>query len=335
MGALATTSPTLLDWTKRLNPDGSIETNIAEMLSLKNDILNYLPFVEGNLPTGHRTTARSGLPTATWRKLYGGVLPGKSTTVQVTDSCGMLEQYAQVDKSLANLNGNTAAWRLSEERPFIDSMGKEFAETLFYGNEGTEPEAFTGLLPRFNSKTAENGRNLIAGGAASGQTDCTSIWLMVLGENTAHGIFPKGSTAGLQQQDLGEVTLGDATNGFYQGYRTHYKWDVGLSVRDWRYIARVHSIDISALTTAGTGSNDSALMDLMVQLLEAVEDLNSGTPVFCVNRTIRAMLRRQIVAKTASSTLSQENIAGKHIVTFDGIPVLQCDSITNTETSLN
>lgn len=67
-----------------------------------------MPFVEGNLPTGHKTTIRSGLPSATWRLLNYGVQPSKSTTVQVTDSVGMLETYAEVDKSLADLNGNTA-----------------------------------------------------------------------------------------------------------------------------------------------------------------------------------------------------------------------------------
>lgn len=337
MTTLSITSPTLVDWTKRLNPNGSIETNIAEMLAVKNEILDYLPFVEGNLPTGHRTTARSGYPTPTWRKLYGGVQPSKSRTVQITDSCGMLESYAEVDKALADLNGNTAAWRLSEERPFIDSMGKEFAETLFYGNEGTEPEAFTGLLPRFNSATAENSRNLVAGGAASSQTDCTSIWLLVLSDNTIHGIYPKGSTAGLKMEDKGQVTAEniDGSNGRAEIYRTHYRWDVGLCMRDWRYASRAHSIDVSALTKAGSATNDSDLLDLMVQMLEKVEDLTSGRPVFCMNRTLRSMIRRQIIAKTASSTLSQENIAGKHLVTFDGIPILQCDSITNTETSLN
>ncbi len=34
--------------------------------------------------------------------------------------CGMLETYSEIDKALADLNGNTAAYRLSEDRAFLE-----------------------------------------------------------------------------------------------------------------------------------------------------------------------------------------------------------------------
>ena len=116
MSALATTHPTLLDLAKRTDPDGRI-SDIVEILNQTNEILSDMVWVEGNLTTGHRTTIRTGLPAPTWRKLYGGVQPTKSTSAQITDNCGMLEAYAEVDKALADLNGNTAEFRLSEDRP--------------------------------------------------------------------------------------------------------------------------------------------------------------------------------------------------------------------------
>ena len=163
MSVLSANNPTLLDLAKRTDPNGQIAV-VVEILNETNEILDDMSWVEGNLPTGHRTTIRSGLPTPTWRKLYQGVQPGKSTTVQVTDNCGMLEAYAEIDKALADLNGNTAAFRLSEERAFIEGINQELADTIFYGNEGTEPEAFTGLAPRFNSLSASNAENIIVGG---------------------------------------------------------------------------------------------------------------------------------------------------------------------------
>ena len=174
MAALAANNPTLLDVAKRLDPDGKI-ASIVEILNATNPVLEDLTYVEGNLPTGHRTTVRTGLPSPTWRKLYGGVQPTKSTTVQVTDSAGMLEAYAEVDKALADLNGNTAAFRLSEDSAHIEGIGQQMAQTLFYGNEGTQPEAFTGLAPRYNSLSAQNGDNIIDAGG--NDTDLTSIWL--------------------------------------------------------------------------------------------------------------------------------------------------------------
>ena len=141
MAVLAANNPTLLDLAKRTDPDGRISA-VVEILNETNEVLDDMTWQEGNLPTGNRTTIRSGIPTPTWRKLYGGVQPTKSTTVQVTDNVGMLEAYAEIDKALADLNGNTAAFRLSEERPHIEGMNQEIVSTLFYGNEGTEPEAF-------------------------------------------------------------------------------------------------------------------------------------------------------------------------------------------------
>ena len=97
---------TLAEWARRLDPQGRID-KIVEMMNETNEILDDMVWLEGNLPTGHRTTIRTGLPSATWRKLNYGVQPSKSTTIQVDDTCGMLEAYAEVDKKLADLNGNT------------------------------------------------------------------------------------------------------------------------------------------------------------------------------------------------------------------------------------
>lgn len=342
MATLPTLNPTLLDVTKRLDPKGKIDT-IAEMLHITNEVLDDMTWLEGNLPTGHRTTVRTGLPAPTWRKLYGGVQPTKSTTAQITDSCGMLEAYAEVDKALADLNGNTAAFRLSEDAAHIEGMNQEFASTLFYGNETTEPEAFTGLAPRFASTSAENAINMVAGGAANGQTDCTSIWLVIWGPNTVHGIYPKGSMAGLQMTDKGQVTIENATGysggavggGRMEGYRTHYRWDCGLTVRDWRYVVRIHSIDTSLLSAAVSGSNVSDLCDLISQALELPPSLSMGRPVLYCNRKVKSALRRQINTKVASSTLAMSDVAGKHVLSLDGIPIKRCDSILNSESSLN
>jgi len=322
-------NPTLADVSKRLDPNGKIDT-IVELLNETNEILDDATFIEGNLPTGHRTTVRSGLPTATWRKLNYGVQPSKSRTVPVTDAAGMLEAYAEVDKALADLNGNTSAFRLSEDRAFIESMNQEAADTLFYGDTDTDPEKFMGLAPRFDDTTAENGDNIILGDGSG--SDNTSVWLIVWGPNTCHMFYPKGSKAGLQHRDLGERTLEDANGGKYQGYRTHYKWDMGLTLRDWRYVVRIANIDVSNLTKDASSGSD--LVDLMTQAIELIPNLGMGRAVFYCNKTVRSFLRRQI--KNSNNVLiNMEQVAGKKVVTFDGIPVRRSDSILVTEATIS
>lgn len=328
MAVLATTHPTLLDVSRRLDSGGDID-KLVEILNMQNEIIDDATFIEANEYTGHRSSIRTGLPAPTWRKLYGGVQPTKSTSVQVTDSMGMMEAYAEVDKALADLNNNTAAFRMSEDLAHIEGMNQEFASTLFYGDESTASEEFTGLAPRFNSLSAPNADNIInAGGVGA---DNTSIWLVVWGPQTVFCVYPKGSKAGLQINDKGQVTIEniDGLGGRMEGYRTHYRWDAGLVVRDWRYIVRIANIDVSDLTkNAATGAD---LTDLMTQAVELLPSLSLGRPVFYVNRRIRSFLRRQITNKTGNSTLSMENIAGKRVVTFDGIPVRRVDGLLATE----
>lgn len=332
MSTLSAIHPTLLDVTKRLDPDGSIAT-IAEMLAQTNPILDDMVWVEGNLPTGHRTTVRTGLPTPTWRKLYGGVQPTKSTTAQVTDSCGMLEAYAEVDKALADLNGNTAAFRLSEDAAHIEGMNQEFSSTLFYGNEGSEPEAFTGFGPRFNDQSAANGDNIITSAATPDSTDNSSIWLIVWGRNTCHGIYPKGSAAGLQVTDKGQVTIEnvDGSNGRMEGYRTHYRWDCGLSVRDWRYVVRMN-FDLEDTIAAGT--TGPVLAQLMAKALRRIPNINMGRPVFYASRAALELMDLQAMERTNMAFSTIEDAQGKMITRFRGIPVKQCDAILNTESGI-
>jgi hypothetical protein len=327
MATLSSTNPTLADLASRLTADGKIDPNIVEMLTETNEVLEDMTMIEANGYTEHKTTIRSGLPAGTWRKLNYGVQPEKSRTVSVKDSLGMLETYAEADKALVDLNGNSAAWRLSEDRAFVEGMNQTQASTVFYGDASLDPERFTGLAPRYNSLSAENAMNIVdAGGTGS---DNTSIWLVLWGPNTCHGIYPKGSAVGLQNRDLGEQTLFDAAGGRYQGYRTHYKWDIGLTLRDWRYVVRIANIDMSDLTKNAASGAD--LIDLLTQAIELIPSMGMGRPAFYMNRRLRSFLRRQIGNKVANSTLTMETVAGKKVVTFDGIPCRRTDALLGTE----
>lgn len=324
MAVKGLTALTLADWGKRVDPNGKID-KITELLSQTNPILEDMLIVEGNLPTGHRTTIRTGLPDATWRLLNYGVPNSKSTTAQVTDSIGMLETYAEIDKSLADLNGNTSEFRLSEDRAFLEAMNQKMAQTLFYGDTSVNPQQFMGLASRYSSKSAGNGQNIIDAGGTG--TDNTSIWLVVWGENTVHGIFPKGQKAGLQMEDKGQQTLKDAAGGQYEGYRTHYKWDNGLTLRDWRYVVRIANIDVSDLSVPASAAN---IVTQMVKALHRVPNLKMGRAVFYMNRTVAQVLDLQSLDK-ASLALSVKETEGEWWTTFRGIPIRETDAILETE----
>lgn len=323
-------NPTLVDVAKRLDPDGNISA-IAELLSEENEILTDMPWFEGNLPTGHRVTVRTGLPEVAWRKLNQGVPQSKSTTAQIDEACGMLEGFGQVDKDLAELNGNTAEFRLSENRAYIEALNQAMASTAFYGDTALNPERFLGLAPRFSDGLGPaNAQNIINGG---GSSNCTSIWLVGWSANTIHGIYPKGSTAGLVHEDLGLDTVSDSNGNKFRAYQDRYQWKCGLAVRDWRYVVRIPNIDVTALTkNAGSGAD---IIDLMTRALERIQSLSGVTPVFYCNRTIRSFLRRQTISKVASSTLEYDMVGGKPALRFAEVPVRRVDAITNAETAVS
>lgn len=328
MATLDKTHPTLATVVQRMGQDGKIIQDIVEVLNETHDEMEDMVVIEANGVTEHTTTVRAGLPDVAWRKLYGGIPNSRSEVTSVKDSMGELGARALIDEGLLKLNGNSAAWLASEERPFVESMGQTMSQTLWYEDGSVHPERFMGFAPRFSSLSAANGKNIIdAGGTGS---DNTSIWLVVWGSDTVHCIYPKGMMAGLQKTDLGIQTVSDEKGNRYEAHETKYQWYNGLVVRDWRYVVRIANIDVNSLTKdLSKGAN---LPDLMADALEMVPNLK-GRPAFYMNRNTRRILRGQI-QKSSQYTITQEQVGGKRVTKFgdgDGVPVRISDTLLNTE----
>lgn len=343
MPTIGNNAITYADWAKRLD-DGYRVARIIELLSQTNEILDDMIVMEGNLPTGHKTTVRTGLPQATWRLLNSGVPNAKSTTAQITDTVGNLETYAVIDKDIADLNGNTAEFRLSEVKAFLEGMSQQVASTVIYGNQHINPERFTGFAPRYSTVNTANSQtaNNVLNGGGTGSTN-TSIWLTTWGSDTTFATFPKGKITGLQHRDMGEWPVTDANGNTYQAYRDHFKWEIGMVLRDWRYTARIANIDVTQLT----GVSAANLINLIVRGLYRLPTApssataiqtsdspevraNMGRLVIYCNRVVRTYLDLQAMNKT-NVLLRLEEYNGKVITTFRGIPVRTCDAILSNE----
>lgn len=337
MSTIGATVLTLLDWAKRLDPDGKV-ADVVELLSQENPVLDDILFKEGNLPTGHQTTVRTGLPSVFWRLLNQGVQPSKSTSAQITEGLGMLEAWSEVDKDLAELNGNVSAFRMSEAKAFLEAMAQEFAQTLFYGNSSTAPEEFNGLAVRYSSLSAANAQNVITAGGSD--SDLSSIWLVCWGENSVHGIFPKGSKAGVFHEDLGLQTV-TSTAGIggerLRAYQEHWQWKGGLVVKDWRYAVRIPNIDISNLRDKTSAAD---LVELMIKATHRPPrgGMQSGSvkKVFYMNRSVFQYLdiqRRDDVQ--AGGGLVYKDVDGQELPTFRGVPIRVCDALLETESAVS
>ena len=332
MSTLNATVMSLADWAKRQGPDQSIADTI-EMLSQINDLTMDLPFREGNLPTGHQYNVRTGLPAVYWRLINQGVPASKSRVAQATDDCGMLEARSQVDKALAELNGEISKLRLDESRPFFEAMAQEMAQTMIYGNHGLAPEEFTGLSPRYSAISgATNASNVISGGGSG--SDNSSIWLLGMGEFGLQGVFPKGSSAGVKHEDLGLQDAFDGSSNRYRAWMDHWEWKSGIVLPDWRHCVRICNIDISNLIAKSSAAD---LPELMIKATYRTPmRMKSVKYYWYMNRTCLEMLDIQCRDNVAAGgQLRYEQVDGVPVTTFRGYPIRICDQLLETEATVS
>jgi hypothetical protein len=273
--------------------------------------------------------------------LNQGVVPVKTTTGQIVDTCAILEARNHIDKDLAMLNGNTAAFRLSEDKAIIQSLSDTLSTALIYGDVSVNPEQFNGLASRYFSLNTSytTYANIVDGGGTGG--DNTSIWLICWSPDKVFGIYPKGSKAGLTNEDRGiqDVLIDYSTNAYMRAYVSWYQWKCGVCVADWRYVVRIGNIDVSNLLTAGDSSDSSAnILKFMSRAIDLLPPGGGYKPVFYMNNTVRSMLRVKLMDKTnfalALNDVMSPSGVGRKELSFFGIPCRRIDAITSTEATL-
>lgn len=333
MATLSNNYPTLADLAKQMEGD-QITSSIIEILNETNPILLDMPFYECNQGTKHLTSIRSGLPSGTWRRLYQGVQPQKGTVTQVEDTTGMLESWSEIDAKLVDISTNPARFRMNEAAAFLEGMNRDMATTLFYGNTDSDPEQFDGLAPRFGDLSADNASQIIdAGGTGS---DNTSVWFIVWGESTCHGLYPKGSKAGLSREDKGKTTKEKSDGSLFDVFREKFTWDCGVSVRDWRYVVRIANIDVSELQAGN--------VDMLKWFRKAFwalkqRQMAGGRAAIYANADVCEALDAQVTPTAATSgtttagniRLMRDEAMGKEVLSYRNMPIRETDALLNTE----
>ena len=337
---------TLADIGRRMDPAGKI-ADMAELMSQCNELGPNIPLVEGNLTTGHVVTMRTALPQGTFRRFNSGVGYTKSSSAQLTFGMAMLDAYSQIDKKLADLGGNTAANREKEDIAHMQGLGQQWIATWLYGNAWTSPEQFSGLATYYSSLTAQNGVNIInAGGTGSSNT---SIWILGLGAQTIYEIYPKGTKAGLQFENKGDVVPAyDPSSRRYEAYTSYFSRNGGIAIEDWRYALRIANIDVTTAGLAGPTPYDifAGISKALVRLPTAGKMVSGITTTdaparaapavrlgIYVDRTAREYMDLQAI-RDRNVLLRPEDYAGKPIVNFRNAPIGVVDQILDTEAAL-
>jgi hypothetical protein len=332
MATLGEQYVTLTDLRNRIDPSGALD-DIIERAADNHHFIQDALVLEGNMDSGNKATVRTGYPEGTWRKLYQGVANEKSTTKQVVDSVGMLESFSEIDSKLVRMAPDSAKFRAGEDMAFLEGLMQTIETTFFYGDTDIDPEKFMGMSARYDSVSgAENSENVFDAAGTDTANEQSSIWLITWDPKTCFTFFGKGSNAGFSMKNLGEERVYDGSDNGYMAMVTHFMWELGLAVPDWRYSGRICNID-TVNRAAGTFNS---LRDSLIDLVNIKPD-DRGRSVLYMNKANRTAIRKmssQTEATTAvhnSLNLTIEDYFGKNTMHIDGIPIRLADTLTDTE----
>lgn len=312
--------------------------DIIELMNQTNDIITDIPFMESNHSDGHLTRIRTGLPEVYWRRLYQGTPPSKAQFSQVKEVCGMLEALMELDVAEVALYGDRAkTFRLSEGKAFAEAMRQKVARTLFYGDSNVNPDEFNGLAMRYPSKTSPN---VIDAGGTGGR--CTSMYLICWGANTAHGLYPKGSTGGLSTEDLGKYMTQDSDGRKFQVVGDMYNWQCGLTVRDWRAVVRIANIPVGRLILSKGESGFVDLHRLSVMAKNKMPESMRNQAIWYCNADVLTALELQatdagnvtLTYRTQDAAQGGPLFRSTQITSLHGRPIRQCDALAVTEKTI-
>lgn len=329
----------IIDHYKRVDRNGNIMP-IIEALHQLNPLMQDAHVIEANNGSSHRSTIRTGLGSVAWGKLYQGILQSKSTTQQVEDTTGFVERLSTIDTRFLKLVKDPAGERMAEANAALEAISQDVQSNFFYADSNITPERFKGLAARYNA--------ISGGGAAAAQivdaggtgSDNMSVWLVGWGAPGTSLIYPEGTTGGIQREDKGEQRTLDDNGMPYFVKEEYFSQHVGVKVGDWRYNVRIANIDVSDLL-AGT-------VDVYAQLRKAyyraherrnTRIQNGGMvqgvkPVLYANRDFLQALDAQATNDGASDNfvrMTPDEIAGKEIPTYRGIPIRETDALINAE----
>lgn len=347
MSTIANSMLGLADFYAGTENDGSV-SHLINMMAQSNAIFEDVMALPASNGSTHKTTMVSTLPnTATWGRLNKGAPLDKLGRTPITDVTAFINKRSTVDVRSGNIIGKDALkmFRLQEAQGIIEGMSQAMSSSWFYSNADANPDAITGLAPRYGDLSAENGKQIIdAGGTGS---DNTSLWMLTWGQDAIHTIHPKDSTAGIHHEDMGKQRVTDENGDAYYAYEDMFDFHSGIVVRDWTKAVRIANIDVSAMEA---GSVDLfKFMRKGYSQLRGIRSADRGTAVpgagldgnfgmgrsaiYCNKEVLLALEEQSLNAGGSDNyvRLKPMELEGKEVDSFKKLPIRQVDALVNTE----
>lgn len=318
---------TLYDIAQTLGKTNPMMERVVELQAQTNEIWQALPFKPCNNNTSEIVRLRNELPEVAFRMINRGSQPTKSAVGQASFTCGGIEALAQIDERIMQLNKGSNEFRMNENIAHQEGISQKMCQTIFYGDEKLNPAAFTGLSAFYYSKANQDAvyadQIIDAGGTGN---NLTSLWVVTFAPDTVYGIHPENIPAGYKYKDNGRQAVTDDKGGKYYAYESQFNWDMGLCVRDPRYVVRLANIDI-------TNTENTTFRNKLIEAYNQIHNVDHGRTVILCNRKVQTYLA--IMATNAKNVdMRFDEFAGKKVTHFWTSPILMNDAILGTESQV-
>ena len=323
-------------------PDGTFDQSIVDMISETNPSLMDILWRVCNKGKEHIGTIRTGMPKRVWEVYYKGIPSSASSKKQVINACGTITSKASWDRRLLDAEkakGYADQFIADEVAAHGQTLGEGVAEALFYGNIADTPEGINGLAKTYAAYgSITSARDVSASYVINGKgTDTSvaalrSIFLVGWGQNSIHGLYPEGTSVGLNRGSIMDVPLADADGNTYPGQEQILSYGVGLNIADFRYGGRLCNLQIDK--AFDTGAPDH--WDLVMSLIARVKSGGGVNQRFYMSRRTWEIVVRSLSKTTRVNAITFANVqqSASGLNSLFGIPVALDDALETNESAV-
>lgn len=336
------TAYTLADVLKSYDPEKKLH-HLIDAFSDKRPILEEGYWQEANGETSHEMLQIVSRPSGAFLRIDEGYAKEGVQTKPVKEQLAMIGSRFEIDKRLLEIQRDPIAWRSQRAQAHIRGMLQAWNRQFWIGadgnhsvanqyNTGGDSEKVNGILTRYTpSDTSDHAAAVTAGTEddnqknLSGSSNLYPVVVIKWGMEDVSLLYPKFGKNTFEEEDRGLVDLLDANNLPYPGYRSYFKFRYGISVGQARSVQRLYNVDATAIKSSATFEE---------ALIEVLNNMN-GTDrcaIYC-GRQVMTGIQQRINSKT-NVMFSTENVWGRMLPTFLGVPIVRDDSLSIAETAV-
>lgn len=297
------------------DPEGKLH-HLIDVFKDKRPILEEGHWIKANDKTSHEYLRVASRPTGAFIRINEGYTAEGVGQVPVKTQLASIGSRCDLDKRLAKRQPSPSAWRQQRNVIHVRGMIANFNTKWWTGSATTSEKEVDGLLTAYNTLAqSDNVENL------SGSTSLYPVVILKWGEDGVFGLYPAGEEPAFTEDDRGEVELSDGTNPF-PGYRSYFNFSYGWGLGDEANFQRLVNVDYTAIKSSAT------FEEALIKRINYLKDPSNA--VIYVGRQIMTGIQQRLNAKT-NLYFTVENVWGRMMPTFMGLPIVRDDSLSTAE----